>query len=71
MCRFAYRLVLLAAILPTFYLIGCDVDVSAPADPARVNVDASRRLDPAFQPNPAAFAPKFIAFFFETATAAR
>ncbi|HEX5110266.1 MAG TPA: hypothetical protein VFV95_17570 [Vicinamibacterales bacterium] len=38
---------------------------------ARVNVDASRRLDPAFQPNPAAFAPKFIAFFFETATAAR
>jgi tetratricopeptide (TPR) repeat protein len=38
---------------------------------ARANVDASRRLDPAFQPNPAAFAPKFIAFFSETVTAAR
>lgn len=38
---------------------------------ARQDADASRRLDPAFQPNPAAFAPKFLAFFSETTTAAR
>jgi tetratricopeptide (TPR) repeat protein len=38
---------------------------------ARQNVDASRRLDATFQPNPAAFAPKFIAFFSETVTAGR
>jgi len=38
---------------------------------ARQDVDAARRLDPLFQPNPAAFAPKFIAFFSEIATAAR
>ena len=30
---------------------------------ARQDVDAGKRLDPAFQPNPAAFTPKFLAFF--------
>ena len=38
---------------------------------ARADADASRRIDPAFQPNPAAFAPKFVAFYSETASAAR
>lgn len=32
-------------------------------DAARREADASRRLNPAFQPNPQAFAPKFLAFF--------
>jgi hypothetical protein len=38
---------------------------------ARADADASRRLDPAFRPNPAAFAPKFLAFYSETASASR
>lgn len=40
MCRFAYSLVLLGLILPTCWFTGCTVDVDAPGDPARVNVDA-------------------------------
>lgn len=38
---------------------------------ARLDVDASRRLDPAFQPSQDAFSPKFIAFFSEISTASR
>jgi hypothetical protein len=40
-------------------------------DAARTDADASRRLDPAFQPDPAAFAPKFLTFYSDTARAGR
>ena len=38
---------------------------------ARQEVDACKRLDPSFQPTPAAFAPKFLLFFSGTQAASR
>jgi hypothetical protein len=58
----AHVYVLRSAALFALYVLSGEADDSLRAQ-ARRDAEACLRLDPAFQPNPAAFAPRFISFF--------
>lgn len=58
----AHVRVLRAAALFALYVRSGELDDSLRAR-ARQEADACARLDPSFQPNPAAFGPRFIGFF--------